>query len=78
MGEGEEKRQSMLMVSMVLVSRDLKAPIKLNPGERFIFTVDRTHNRETQSNLKMTQVNYDSFANEAEIGDILLIDGGML
>lgn len=60
------------------LGRDLKAPIKLNPGEHFIFTVDRTHNRETQSDLKMTQVNYDSFASDAEIGDILLIDGGML
>ncbi|KAK4532099.1 hypothetical protein CCYA_CCYA10G2956 [Cyanidiococcus yangmingshanensis] len=60
-------------------SGDLKAPIKVSRGERFIWTVRRDRPLE-QLSVEcpyITDVSYDDFINDVNVGDVLLVDGGM-
>ena len=56
-------------------SGDLVEPLELQPGESFTFTL-------TQKGLKSRKntctVNYDDFVNDVHVGDLLLVDGGMM
>mmetsp|Transcript_3027 Transcript_3027/g.5061 ORF Transcript_3027/g.5061 Transcript_3027/m.5061 type:complete len:520 (+) Transcript_3027:79-1638(+) len=56
-------------------SGDLVEPLSLSPGEKFTFTI-------TQKGLKSRKntctVNYDDFVNDVHVGDLLLVDGGMM
>ncbi|XP_022931060.1 pyruvate kinase isozyme G, chloroplastic-like isoform X1 [Cucurbita moschata] len=54
-------------------SGDVPKPIVLKEGQEFNFTIKRgVSTKDTVS------VNYDDFVNDVEVGDILLVDGGMM
>ncbi|XP_020084194.1 pyruvate kinase isozyme G, chloroplastic isoform X1 [Ananas comosus] len=54
-------------------SGDVPQPILLKEGQEFNFTIKRGVTSENT-----VGVNYDDFVNDVEVGDILLIDGGMM
>ncbi|CAI9092344.1 OLC1v1027546C1 [Oldenlandia corymbosa var. corymbosa] len=54
-------------------SGDLPQPIMLEPGQEFTFTI-----RRGVGTADCVSVNYDDFVNDVEVGDMLLVDGGMM
>ncbi|XP_057480392.1 plastidial pyruvate kinase 2-like [Actinidia eriantha] len=54
-------------------SGDLPQPIKLESGQEFTFTI-----RRGVGTADCVSVNYDDFVNDVEVGDMLLVDGGMM
>ncbi|CAL0311624.1 unnamed protein product [Lupinus luteus] len=54
-------------------SGDVPQPILLKEGQAFNFTIRRGVCTEDT-----VSVNYDDFVNDVEVGDILLVDGGMM
>ncbi|XP_021908166.1 pyruvate kinase isozyme G, chloroplastic isoform X2 [Carica papaya] len=54
-------------------SGDVPQPILLKEGQEFNFTINRG-----VSSSDTVSVNYDDFVNDVEVGDILLVDGGMM
>ncbi|CAA7408687.1 unnamed protein product [Spirodela intermedia] len=54
-------------------SGDLPQPINLTTGQEFSFTIKRGVSTENS-----VSVNYDDFVNDVEVGDMLLVDGGMM
>lgn len=54
-------------------SGDVPQPILLTEGQEFNFTIKRGVSTENT-----VSVNYDDFINDVEVGDILLVDGGMM
>ncbi|KAJ8434191.1 hypothetical protein Cgig2_004662 [Carnegiea gigantea] len=54
-------------------SGDLPKPILLKEGQEFNFTIQR--GVSTQDTVS---VNYEDFVNDVEVGDMLLVDGGMM
>ncbi|XVE57484.1 hypothetical protein DITRI_Ditri04bG0094500 [Diplodiscus trichospermus] len=54
-------------------SGDVPRPIQLKEGQEFNFTIIRG-----VSTANTVSVNYDDFVNDVEVGDILLVDGGMM
>ncbi|KAK1286794.1 Plastidial pyruvate kinase 2 [Acorus calamus] len=54
-------------------SGDLPQPINLAPGQEFTFTIRRGVGTEN-----CVSVNYDDFINDVDVGDMLLVDGGMM
>ncbi|KAJ4705907.1 Pyruvate kinase [Melia azedarach] len=54
-------------------SGDLPQPITLTPGQEFTFTIQRG-----VGTAECVSVNYDDFVNDVEVGDMLLVDGGMM
>ncbi|CAL1399416.1 unnamed protein product [Linum trigynum] len=54
-------------------SGDLPQPINLEEGQEFNFTIKRGVATEDT-----VSVNYDDFVNDVEVGDTLLVDGGMM
>uniref|UniRef100_A0A2N9I0W1 Pyruvate kinase n=1 Tax=Fagus sylvatica TaxID=28930 RepID=A0A2N9I0W1_FAGSY len=54
-------------------SGDVPQPIQLEEGQEFNFTIQRGVSKEDT-----VSVNYDDFVNDVEVGDILLVDGGMM
>uniref|UniRef100_K4A9G5 Pyruvate kinase n=1 Tax=Setaria italica TaxID=4555 RepID=K4A9G5_SETIT len=54
-------------------SGDVPEPIMLKEGQEFNFTIKRG-----VSTADTVSVNYDDFINDVEVGDILLVDGGMM
>ncbi|XP_016201537.1 pyruvate kinase isozyme G, chloroplastic [Arachis ipaensis] len=54
-------------------SADVPQPILLKEGQTFNFTIRRGVSTEDT-----VSVNYDDFVNDVEVGDILLVDGGMM
>ncbi|XP_042481373.1 plastidial pyruvate kinase 2 isoform X2 [Macadamia integrifolia] len=54
-------------------SGDLPKPIMLATGQEFTFTIRRGVGTES-----CVSVNYDDFVNDVEVGDMLLVDGGMM
>lgn len=54
-------------------SGDLPQPIMLEPGQEFTFTIKRG-----VGTADCVSVNYDDFVNDVEVGDMLLVDGGMM
>ncbi|KAF7828538.1 pyruvate kinase isozyme G, chloroplastic [Senna tora] len=54
-------------------SGDVPQPIPLKEGQEFNFTI-----RRGVSTKDTVSVNYDDFINDVEVGDIILIDGGMM
>lgn len=53
---------------------DVSADIQLRAGDNFIFTVRRQPVLEPDC----VEVSYDGFVDEVAVGDIILVDGGML
>ncbi|KAL6979835.1 pyruvate kinase [Sarracenia purpurea var. burkii] len=54
-------------------SGDVPQPILLKEGQEFNFTIKRGVSTENT-----VSVNYDDFVNDVAVGDILLVDGGMM
>ncbi|KAK6250989.1 hypothetical protein SCA6_004994 [Theobroma cacao] len=54
-------------------SGDVPQPIQLKEGQEFNFSIKRGVSSENT-----VSVNYDDFVNDVEVGDILLVDGGMM
>eukprot|EP00246_Nothoceros_aenigmaticus_P005083 TRINITY_DN16924_c0_g1_i1.p1 TRINITY_DN16924_c0_g1~~TRINITY_DN16924_c0_g1_i1.p1 ORF type:complete len:599 (-),score=87.73 TRINITY_DN16924_c0_g1_i1:344-2140(-) len=54
-------------------SGDLPQPIQLAKGQEFTFTIQRGVGTDTS-----VSVNYDDFVNDVDVGDELLVDGGMM
>ncbi|KAI8556318.1 hypothetical protein RHMOL_Rhmol05G0243500 [Rhododendron molle] len=54
-------------------SGDLPQPIMLTSGQEFTFTIQRG-----VGTTDTVSVNYDDFVNDVEVGDMLLVDGGMM
>nr|GMC96388.1 plastidial pyruvate kinase 2 [Ipomoea batatas] len=54
-------------------SGDLPQPITLKSGDEFTFTI-----RRGVGTADCVSVNYDDFVNDVEVGDMLLVDGGMM
>ncbi|GAA0173530.1 kinase [Lithospermum erythrorhizon] len=54
-------------------SGDVPQPIYLKEGQKFNFTIKRGVSTEDT-----VSVNYDDFINDVDVGDILLVDGGMM
>lgn len=54
-------------------SGDLPQPIMLPSGQEFTFTIERG-----VGTMDCVSVNYDDFVNDVEVGDMLLVDGGMM
>lgn len=54
-------------------SGDLPQPITLTSGQEFTFTIQRG-----VGTADCVSVNYDDFVNDVEVGDMLLVDGGMM
>lgn len=55
-------------------SGDLKNEVKLSKGDKFIFTV----RREPEYPENTTEVSYDGFIDDVKVGDVILIDGGII
>lgn len=53
---------------------DLAAPIKLAPGQKFVFTVGSARCTTDPS----TSVNYPEFVNDIHVGDTILVDNGAM
>ncbi|KAJ7952651.1 Pyruvate kinase [Quillaja saponaria] len=54
-------------------SGDVPQPVLLKEGQEFNFTIRRGVSTEDT-----ISVNYDDFVNDVEVGDIILVDGGMM
>ncbi|EPS70805.1 hypothetical protein M569_03952, partial [Genlisea aurea] len=54
-------------------SGDVPQPISLEEGQEFNFTIQRG-----VSTPNTVSVNYDDFISDVDVGDILLVDGGMM
>ncbi|XP_027362190.1 pyruvate kinase isozyme G, chloroplastic [Abrus precatorius] len=54
-------------------SGDVPQPILLQEGQEFNLTI-----RRGVSTQDTVSVNYDDFVNDVEVGDVLLVDGGMM
>ncbi|KAL3817936.1 hypothetical protein ACJIZ3_003841 [Penstemon smallii] len=54
-------------------SGDVPQPILLEEGQEFSFTIKRG-----VSTVDTVSVNYDDFINDVAVGDIILVDGGMM
>ncbi|KAK4557504.1 hypothetical protein RGQ29_007311 [Quercus rubra] len=54
-------------------SGDVPQPIQLEEGQEFNLTIKRGVSTDDT-----VSVNYDDFVNDVEVGDILLVDGGMM
>lgn len=54
-------------------SGDLPQPVMLSPGQEFTFTIKRG-----VGTADCVSVNYDDFVNDVDVGDMLLVDGGMM
>ncbi|KAK7406368.1 hypothetical protein VNO78_07992 [Psophocarpus tetragonolobus] len=54
-------------------SGDVPQPLLLKEGQQFCFTT-----RRGVSTQDTVSVNYDDFVNDVEVGDVLLVDGGMM
>src|SRR5579885_678273 len=53
---------------------DLRVPLDLQPGQKFILTVRGERDLEEHS----VDVNYENFVNDISVGDVVLIDNGAI
>ncbi len=53
---------------------DLRVPLHLRPGEKFIFTVRGDKSEEINS----VDVNYEEFIDDIHVGDVVLVDNGAI
>ncbi|MBI5382515.1 MAG: pyruvate kinase [Opitutae bacterium] len=57
---------------------DVAAPIELQPGEIFDFTVRPGTAGENVEEIRSVGVNYQDLVNDISVGDIVLVDSGLL
>ena len=55
-------------------SGDLAEPVELVPGGEWVFTI---REGENGTNGRIS-VNYDGFVHDVAVGDVLLVDGGIM
>ena len=55
-------------------SGDLEAPLDLSGGESLTFTIEEG----ARGRQGRVSVNYDGFVDDVEVGDVLLVDGGIM
>lgn len=55
-------------------SGDLKKEVSVREGDKFTFTV----RREAEYDDHCVEVSYDGFIHDVEVGDVILVDGGLL
>ncbi len=53
---------------------DLRVPLKLRPGEKFVFTVRGAKSEEVNS----VDVNYAEFIDDIQVDDVVLVDNGAI
>lgn len=56
---------------------DVEAPIELKVGETFDFTV-KPGDREGGEEIRSVNVNYQDIVNDIQVGDIVLVDSGLM
>jgi pyruvate kinase len=56
-------------------SGDLRAPINVSRGQRFVFTIRNPQTSDFGDDT--VDVSYDDFVKDVHVGDTLLVDGGM-
>ncbi len=57
---------------------DVAAPIELRPGEIFDFTVKPGATRDDGEEIRSVDVNYRDLVNDIKVGDIVLVDSGLI
>jgi pyruvate kinase len=57
---------------------DLESPIELKEGEIFDFTVKPGGDRENAEEVRSVNVNYKDLINDIHVGDIVLVDSGLM
>jgi pyruvate kinase len=57
---------------------DVSAPIELRPGEIFDFTVKPGIERDNAEEIRSVDVNYRDLVNDIKVGDIVLVDSGLI
>ncbi|HTJ77391.1 MAG TPA: pyruvate kinase [Rariglobus sp.] len=57
---------------------DVDSPIELKAGETFDFTVKPGGDRENGEEIRSVNVNYQDLVNDINIGDIVLVDSGLM
>ena len=57
---------------------DVEAPIELKVGETFDFTVKPGGQRENAEEIRSVDVNYQDLINDIHVGDIVLVDSGLM
>lgn len=57
---------------------DLETPIELKEGEIFDFTVKPGGDRENAEEVRSVNVNYKDLINDIHVGDIVLVDSGLM
>jgi pyruvate kinase len=57
---------------------DVAVPIELRPGEIFDFTVKPGGDREHGEEIRSVDVNYRDLVNDIKVGDIVLVDSGLI
>ncbi len=57
---------------------DLVAPIELQPGEIFDFTVQPGGSREGVEEIRSVDVNYRDLVKDIQVGDTVLVDNGLI
>ena len=55
-------------------SGDLKQPLELKAGDSLTLTVER----KAEYPAGVTEINYDSFVQDVEVGDVILVDSGLM
>lgn len=57
---------------------DVASPIELRPGEIFDFTVKPGAYRENSEEIRSVDVNYRDLVKDIKVGDIVLVDNGLI
>lgn len=57
---------------------DLVAPLQLQPGEIFDFTVKPGTSAETAEEIRSVDVNYQDLVKDINVGDTVLVDNGLI
>ncbi|HEX2862153.1 MAG TPA: pyruvate kinase, partial [Lacunisphaera sp.] len=57
---------------------DVDTPIELRPGEIFDFTVKPGADRANSEEIRSVDVNYQNLVNDIKVGDIVLVDNGLI
>jgi pyruvate kinase len=57
---------------------DVTTPIELRPGEIFDFTVKPGAERTNSEEIRSVDVNYQNLVNDIKVGDIVLVDNGLI
>ncbi|MCH6258117.1 pyruvate kinase [Puniceicoccaceae bacterium K14] len=57
---------------------DVDAPIELQPGEIFDFTIKPSGDIEREEEIRSVAVNYAELVNDVEVGSVVLVDNGLI